>query len=134
MGPYIFVLAAVLAIIPILIIFKITMERIKEDPTQRTKAQTHFFIGTALSETIPIILIIYGFSNITTVSNIDEVYLPGIIILLMVGFATLFIFLQRTIDVEENTKEVVNAFAMMGLGITNAIPIMAIVGLFMMIP
>lgn len=134
MSPYIFVLATILAIIPILIIFKVSMERIKENPKMREKAQIQFFIGVALSEVIPIILFVYGFSNISPVQTINELYLPGIIILLMMGFAAFFIFLQRMVDVEEDLKDVINIFAMIGLAITNAIPIVSIVALFTMMP
>lgn len=134
MSPYIFVIATVLAIIPILIIFKVSMERIKEDPNNRAKAQIQFFIGAALSEVVPLILFVYGFSNISPVQTVNELYLPGIIILLAMGFATFFIFLQRMIDVDEELKDVANIFAMIGLSIASAIPIVSIVALFTMMP
>lgn len=134
MGAYIFVVATILAITPILIIFKITMERIKENPEQRGKIQTQFFIGVALSETIPIILIVYGFSNLTTVSSIEELYAPGLIIVLFALVAAFFVFLQRTIGVPDDIKEVVNSFALIALAMTTAIPLISIVALFSMIP
>ncbi len=134
MGPYMFVIATILAITPIMIILKVTMERIKENPDQRNKAQTQFFIGVALSEAIPIILIVYGFSNLTAVASIEELYIPGLIIILFTVVAALFIFLQRTVDVEEELKQVIDSFAMVALAMTTAIPIISIVALFSMIP
>lgn len=134
MSPYLFVAAVILAIIPILFIFKITMESIKEDPEQKNKAQIRFFIWVALSETIPLILIIYGMTNLTPVATLNELYTPAIIILFMMGFAALFIFLQRTFDVEKHMKEFIHTFAMISLAVTNAVPIIAIASLFMMMP
>lgn len=134
MSPYIFVAAVLLAIIPILVIFKISIEKIKENPEQHTKAQIHFFIGAALSEVIPIILIIYGFVNLTAVNDIQELYMPGIIIFLTIGIACFFILLQKTVDVEDHVKDIVNQFVILSIGITNAIPIIAIVSLISMIP
>lgn len=134
MSPYVFVAAVLLAIIPILIIFKVSVERIKEDPAQRGKAQVHFLIGAALSEVIPIILIVYGLTNIAPVETIQELYTPGIIIILTIVIAAFFIFLQRTFDVEESHKEAVNTFAMTSMAITNAVPIVAIIALVNMIP
>lgn len=134
MSPYLFVMATIVSVIPILFIFKITVERMKDDPSLIQKAQIQFFLWVAILEIIPIILIIYGMANIESVSRIEELYMPGIIILLVSGFAALFIFLQRTFDVEEDLKETMNMFAMISLAMTNAIPIMSIVSLFLMMP
>lgn len=134
MSPYIFVIATVLAIIPILIIYKVTIERIKEDPTQVGKAQIQFFILVALSEVIPLILIAFGVANLVPVTNIEELYIPAIIIFFTVGFATLFIFLQRVFDVNEEIKGTVQSFVMISLGITSTIPLASAFFLFMMMP
>lgn len=134
MIPYIFVFATVLAIFPILIIFKVAMEKIKVDPKNPAKAQIRFFIGAALSEVIPILLIIYGFANLSPVETMNELYMPGILILLFMGFATFFVLLQRTIDVDESNQDIVTVFSMIGLSLVNAIPIVSIVALFTMMP
>lgn len=134
MSPYIFVVAVILAIIPMLILFKLSMERIKDDPEQIAKVQTHFLIGAALSEAIPIILIVYGFANLTPVNNVQELYMPGIIILLIVSASLFFIMLQRAVNIEEDVKGIINQFVIISLGITNAIPMVSIIALFLMIP
>lgn len=134
MGPYVFVIATILAITPILVIFKVMIERIKENPEQREKAHMQFFIGVALSEFIPIILIVYGFANLTPVASIDELYTPGLIIILFTIVAAFFIFLQRTVGVAEDIKQFINLFAMIALAMTTAIPIISIVALITMIP
>src|SRR5690625_2736941 len=134
MSPYIFVIASLLAVLPTLFIFKITVERVKENPDHKNKVQIQFFLWVALAEIIPIILIIYGMSQITPVSRIEKLYMPGIIILLAAGFAALFIFLQRTFDVEKDLKDFMNTFAMVGLAMVNAIPLISIISLLMMMP
>lgn len=134
MGPYIFVIATILAITPILIVYKIAMDRLKENPEQNSKIYSQFFIGVALSETIPIILIIYGFANLTMVASIEEIYTPGLIIILFTALAALFIFLQRAVDVTEDLKGMVTTFSFIALAMSTAIPIISIVALFTMIP
>lgn len=134
MSPYFFVLPTVLAIIPILIIFKVTIERIKEEPSIAKKAQVHFMIGVAVSEIIPIIIIIYAIANVAPVADIAELYLPGIIVLLTMGIATFFILLQRVVDVNEEIKPIVIMFTTLSLALSASLPILSIVGLVMMIP
>lgn len=136
MSPYIFVAAAVIAVIPMLIIFKVTIERIKEDtsPETRKKATTHFFIGVFLSEVIPLILFIYGFANLAPADRIEDLFVPGLIIILTMVISGFFIFLQRTFDVPAELKDQLNVFATIGFAVTNTIPILTIVGLVMMIP
>lgn len=134
MNPYIFVIAVAIAILPILIIYKVTIERIKEQPKQLAKAQTQFLIGSALSEVIPIILIVYGFSNLAPVEDIQELYIPGIIIILITSISAFFILLQRTVGVEKDIQGIVNQFAILSLSITSALPIISIIALVSMIP
>lgn len=132
MSPYLFVVAALLAVLPILLIFKISIESIKENPNDYMKVQQRFFIWVAVAEIIPILLIIYGFSNMDTVYPIEELLLPGIIVLFTIGFASLFIFLQRIIDVNEESRGIIQQFVMLSIALVNAIPLISIVSLFLM--
>ncbi|MEC5424521.1 hypothetical protein QGM71_13555 [Virgibacillus sp. C22-A2] len=134
MGPYIFITAAVLAVIPILFLYKINMEKLKEDPKQINKVQRNFMIGVAVSEIIPLILLVYGFMNLTPVSGIEELFLPGIILLFLVGYSIFFVLLQKNFDVKPETKATISSFAMVSLPITMAFPIIAFVSLFLMLP
>lgn len=134
MSPYLFVIASALGVLPILIIFKISMERIKEEPKNARTAQLHFMLGATLSDIIPIIIIIYSFTNIAPVKEIDELYLPGIIILTLVGISAFFILLQRIVDVSEEIKPIVTSFTSISLALMASVPIISIVGLVMMIP
>lgn len=134
MIPYIFVGATIFAIIPILIIFKILIGKVKENPNQTSMFLSHFLVGAALSETIPIILIIYGFVNLTPVDHIDDLYMPAIIILLTIGAAIFFILLQKSVDTDDRNKASVNQFIILSLALTFAIPFISIIALMLMIP
>ncbi|MDY0409455.1 hypothetical protein ACFFIS_01585 [Virgibacillus soli] len=134
MSPYLYVIATVLAVIPTAIIFKICTEKIKENPDRKERVQTMFFVGVALAELIPIILIVFGFIHMQQVEAIEELFIPGILILILMGFATFFMFLQRTFDVEKEMKNFMNTFAMIGVTLSSAIPIISIVSLMMMLP
>ncbi|SES87701.1 hypothetical protein SAMN05216389_10316 [Oceanobacillus limi] len=134
MSPYVFVLAAVLAVIPILFFYKINLEKLKENPTLKEKYQTNLFIGVGISEAIPIILIVFGMANMETVGSFDELLIPGMIVILIMAIGSFFVLLQRSVDVTKENKEAVNTFSFVSLALMNAIPIISIVSLFMMAP
>ena len=131
---YLFASAAILACISILLIFKINIEKIKENPEEIAKVQTKFFIGVAVAETIPIILIILGMMDLSPASSMEELYIPGLIVILALIFAPFFIFLQKSVGVPEEAKQTVNSFSMIGIGMANAIPLVSLVCLIMMMP
>ncbi|MFC4025007.1 hypothetical protein ACFOUV_14530 [Oceanobacillus longus] len=129
MSPYLFTVAAVIAVIGIMVVFKINIDKMKENPEQFGKAQNNFFIGVALSESIPIILIVFGLINAEPVP-MEELYIPAAIVIMMMVFAAFFIFLQRNVDVAEDQKQQVNSFSLIALMLANAIPIIALVMMF----
>src|SRR5690625_4976228 len=119
-----------------LIVFKVSIELIKDDPSPTTiqQATTQLFIGIFRSEVIPIILVIYGFANLVPADQMEDLFVPGLIILLLILISGLFVFMQRTFDVPAELKDQLNVFAVIGFAVTNTIPILTIVGLIMMIP
>ncbi|MGJ9458156.1 hypothetical protein [Oceanobacillus sp. CF4.6] len=129
MSPYLFTAAAIIAVIGIIMVFKINMDKIKENPEQLEKVQTNFFIGVALCESIPIILIVFALINAEPVP-MEELYIPAAIVMMMMVFAAFFIFLQRNVDVAEDQKQRVNNFSLIALMLANAIPIVALVMMF----
>ncbi|MCG1028167.1 hypothetical protein [Virgibacillus halodenitrificans] len=134
MVPYIFVAAAVLAVIPILILYKIHSSKLKEDPSLRDKVQTKFMIGIAISEAIPILLIVYGFIKLEPVQTISALYIPFLIVLFLMAYAVFFILVNKRIDVTPESEETVNAFAMVSLPLSMSMPLIALVSLFLMMP
>ncbi|WP_164667621.1 hypothetical protein [Virgibacillus doumboii] len=134
MGAYIFVAASVLALIPIMVLFKMNLEKIRENPDQLEKVQTKFFIGVAISEAIPILLIVFGMVNMTTVDSTSELYIPGLLVIVLMVIAVFFMTLQRAVNTDAESKAAVNSFARIGTPMAMAIPLVSIVGLFMMAP
>ncbi|WHX26056.1 hypothetical protein QNH47_18275 [Virgibacillus halodenitrificans] len=132
MVPYIFVAAAVLAVIPILILYKIHSSKLKEDPSLRDKVQTKFMIGIAISEAIPILLIVYGFIKLEPVQTISALYIPFLIVLFLMAYTVFFILVNKRIDVTPESEETVNAFAMVSLPLSMSMPLIALVSLFLM--
>jgi F0F1-type ATP synthase membrane subunit c/vacuolar-type H+-ATPase subunit K len=131
---YLPVLASIIAVVGILTFFKRNLEKIKENPEMTGKHQTNLFIGAAISEAIPIVLIIIGFVNMAPVGSVDELVVPFTIIIGLIVFAIIYIFLQSRIDVDENAKFVVRSFGIITAGLVNAIPIISLVMLIMMVP
>lgn len=131
---YLFAFAALIAVISILVVFKINVEKIKENPDNVEKYQTRFFIGVAISEAIPIMLVVLAFIDLTPASSMADLYIPGAIVIFAMLFAPLFIFLQRSVGVPEEAKARVNAFSAIGLAMANAIPIISLVGLILLMP
>jgi F0F1-type ATP synthase membrane subunit c/vacuolar-type H+-ATPase subunit K len=134
MGIYLFVIAAILAAISISVLFKINIGKIKEQPEQTSQIQTNFFIGVAISEAIPIVLLIFGLINTETVSSNQQLFIPAIIIILTIICASFFLFLQSKVDVVEENKASVTSFTAIGMAMVNAIPIIALVLLFTFAP
>lgn len=134
MIPYVFLAATVISIVPILIIFKSSLEKIKLDPENRPQITVQFLIGVALSELIPIGLLIYGFTQASPVADMQELMLPGLIIILVTGVANFFIFLQKKVDMEEEVTPAVQLFSLISSSVVNAVPIVSIVALVTMLP
>ncbi|WP_067728603.1 hypothetical protein [Oceanobacillus damuensis] len=129
MFAYVLAAAAAIAVIGIIIFFKINMDRIKENPDQVAKAQTNFFIGAAISESIPIIMIFFALINAEPVP-VEDLYVPASIVIMLMVIAAFFIFLQRKVDVEDSQKQSITTFSFIVLGLVNAIPIIALVLMF----
>ena len=130
MVAYYFVAATLLAIIPILVVFKITIEKLRENPEDREQLFTRFFILVFGIEVLPIILVILGNINQEKVSDISELYVPGLTIILAYVFAYIFITMQRINDTEVDTR----MFRIIAFALTSAIPIVSIVMLITMLP
>lgn len=131
---YVFVLAAAIAVFVNVINYKVSMDAIKEIPENKEKVQGRFFLILALSEIIPIILIIYGFTNLETVSALQDLYVPGLLVLVLIGFSALFIILQRIVGVPKDIKAFAKSFSNVALATTMSIPIIAIIAMVTMIP
>lgn len=131
---YAFIIASIVAIFSILTIFKIQLEKLKANPDNMQKIQLAFFIGIAIAELIPVVLLFYGIMNITPVAALSELYVPAFIILAVMALGSFFVYLQTKADVSEDAKNLVTSFAFVANAVAMSIPIISLVGLFMMLP
>lgn len=133
MDKYIFVLATVLLIVPFLFLFKVTIEKVKEDPAQFPKIFTQFIVWIAIFEFLPILLIIFGFVNKRTVTNISDIYLPVGLILIFTLVAIFFVFLQTRVDIIEEAKAYVQRMMIIAMTLIVPIPLLAMIGLLSLV-
>ncbi|MUV37347.1 hypothetical protein JNUCC1_01153 [Lentibacillus sp. JNUCC-1] len=132
--PYLFVAAAAVAVLTITGVYKVLIDKLKLKPENAQKLQTQFFIGVAVAEVIPIVLIILGFNQLESVGSVSELYLPGAIVVILMLFAVVFMFLQRAVGVNEESRTAVTLMTMIGIALVMAIPIISIVGLLLLLP
>lgn len=104
------------------------------NPEKQAEIQTKFFIGVAICEVIPLILVVSGFATMQPVQELSELFVPFIIILFTILIGPSFILLQTKVDVTEDIKNLVMTFAMIGLSLAMSIPIVSLVGLFVQMP
>lgn len=95
---------------------------------------TIFFITVAIIEIIPILLIIYAFSQQATVTGMDDLIVPGLLVLVFMAVSAFFIFLQSLVGSPPDQKQKLTVFALIAISLSNAIPIVSIVGLIVMLP
>ncbi|MBO0994160.1 hypothetical protein [Bacillus sp. SD088] len=134
MSPYLFAIASIIAVLSIIITFKLHLDKLKEKPEKQTEVQSKFFIGVAISEVIPFILVVSGFATMQPVQAISDLFIPFIIILFCILIGPSFVFLQTKVDVVKETKNVVMTFAMIGFALVVSIPIVSLIGLFVQMP
>src|SRR5690625_4266529 len=104
MNAYIFVAAAVFAVIPFSIIFKVHINKLIENPEQINTIFKHFFIGVALSKIVPVILLVYGIIKLTDGVEISALYIPWLIIIIVSVAGYSIISAQKNVDVDKQTQ------------------------------
>jgi len=132
MNAYIFVAAAVLSVISLLVIFKVNINKLIEDPSQLPKVQRDFLISVGLSKIVPVILLIFGIIKMTTI-KIDNLLIPLAIIIVVVIYGFIYISsAKKTINKKEDVIFAVNTLVTIARPLTFSIPLMAVVFLLMM--
>ncbi|WP_078546194.1 hypothetical protein [Litchfieldia alkalitelluris] len=143
---WLFVIATAIAVFGILTVFKALManvqskleeeQEIKGESLQ--KEQSKFFIKVIMVETIPILLIVVGFSQIGQPDIGDiQLFFPLIIIVAIFIYAVtnLFIVRKETINYGEpsqETKNFINTFLFIAIALLSSIPTISIVGIFLL--
>jgi hypothetical protein len=140
---WLFVLASIIAVLGILASFKNLMAHVQqkiesnEEISMQSlqKKQGQFFVKVALSESVPLLLIVFGFISVDSTKDHNPI-IPLIIILAVLIFALLQVVnIRRNALGYENTstelKNIVNTLCFLGGALMSAIPIISIVGLMM---
>lgn len=141
---WLFVLAAIIAVFGILAAFKNLMAYVQQKIEANEeislqslqKKQGQFFVKVALSESIPLILIVFGFILMDS-SKDQNIFIPLLLVLAVLIFA-----LFQVINIRRNTlgfgeastelKNIVNTLCFLGGALVSAIPIISIVALVIM--
>lgn len=131
---YYFVIATVLAVLPIAFIYKITLERLIDKPDSSDTLQMDFFKWVAIAEILPIIFAIIGFMNLEPVGTMNELIFPGLLVVVLMMFGIAFIVMQRFAGIPDDLKMIINTLTMIGVMLINSIPLISIVALFLMAP
>lgn len=130
---YYFVLAAVIATFGISWAVRTAIRELVNEPERKENIQTKMFIKVAVVEAIPIILIIFGFINLS--SSNSDVILPLIIVGAVTILNIIFIYgtsseITNDLNTPGDLKSAVKTLTMMGVTLVLAIPTIAVVACF----
>ncbi|WP_148629690.1 F0F1 ATP synthase subunit C [Bacillus sp. E214] len=130
---YYFVLAAVIATFGISWAVRTAIKELVNGPERKVNIQTKMFIKVAVVEAIPIILIIFGFINLS--SSTSDVILPLIIVGAVTILNIIFIYgtsseITNDLNTPGDLKLAIKTLTMMGVTLVLAIPTIAVVACF----
>src|SRR5690625_431029 len=134
MSMYYFTAAVAFSVIPISFIFKIYMDRLKENPNNQAEIQKNFFIWVFISEIIPIIFVVFGFLHMAPAETMGDLLLPGILIIVIIAFVVFFVLLQLFVDVPEERRWMYTVFTMIAISLVLSFPIISVVVFIAMLP
>lgn len=143
---WIFVLATVIAVFGILSAFKSMMATVKAKIEEGhefsveslQKVQTRFFIKVALAESIPILLIVFGFMQIEQTNGQGfSVLLPLTIIgaVFIIALVNIVNIRSDSVGYNEHSKtsrNMMNTLTFIGIALVAAIPIVSTVAIYVM--
>ena len=131
---YFFVLAAIIATFGISWAVRNAIRELSLDFERREKIQTSMFMHVAIVETIPIILLVFGFMNLHT--STADILLPLIIVFAVTLFNMLLIYrassdITNDLHTPEDIKVALKPLSLIGFVLVTSIPIVAIIASFM---
>ncbi|MCT1905343.1 hypothetical protein [Oceanobacillus sojae] len=127
---YIFVLAAVIAVLGIIRVFRSTVDNMLTEPEKVQQYMSGFFTKVALVEFLPIILVILGFVFLQGEQlEMADVYVPIAIIVILIIFNMFYVFSQRSPagNVEQDMKQRIQTLIFLTIALANSIPFIAII-------
>jgi|SRR5690625_92003 len=129
---YLFVGAALFAIIPVVIIFKVLAKRLIDQPNNYNQIQKNLFIGIAMSKIVPVIVLIFAILRMPSGIELNTLLIPYLIIIVSVIVCFLIISADKRLDIEPEAKRAVNTLIMVTRPHLFSIPLMAVVFLYLM--
>lgn len=128
-----FIFASFIATTGISYVVRNTLKNLAANPEQITNIQSKMFIGVAVVEAIPILLIILGYNGIE--SSTMNGTIPAIIIVIIAATNTLLIRRQaKVLVIDHSTKEeakpLISALEKISYALVTAIPIVGLVACF----
>ncbi|WP_066187189.1 MULTISPECIES: ATP synthase subunit c family protein [Gracilibacillus] len=133
---YLFALAAVIAGIGIMMIYRQTLDAIIENPEKMAEAQQRFFLRIAFVEVLPILLVIVGFvlGNGQSFQQ-GEILIPAVIMIAIVCFNVFYTLSQRT-QAGRNAEKVaenIRVLAMVTLSLSISIPLVSFIIMWVLV-
>ncbi|MGD7049155.1 hypothetical protein FZC83_09925 [Rossellomorea marisflavi] len=130
MALYVMALAAIVATTGIGIVIRKAMREMAATPDQRQQIQSRMFIGVAIAEALPLILIVLGFIMLESFTGSVVVPVAIIIAVTAINFVVLlrtFLDLVKDPHADKQTKTMVQTTFFIGYALMTAVPIIAIV-------
>lgn len=132
MNAYLFVTAAIIAVVSVLVILKVNIRKLIDNPKQFPVVQKHFFIGVGVSKIIPVVLLILGIVKLSPVEDISDLYIPWLLIIITVGLGLSYISSQKNLDVDEDRKIAIHTLTTIARPLLFSLPLTAALFLFLM--
>ncbi len=128
---YYFVIAALLSVISLVVVLKVNLDKVIDDPKRMYEVQKSFLIGVALSKIIPVVLIIIGIVQMKQ-AEMNDLIVPIIVILVALLAAFIYMSYKKKINAKEEVTIAVHTLVKMARPLLFSIPLMAIIFLWLM--
>lgn len=131
MAIYLFTGAAIFSVIPLLILVKIYMEKVKQDPHNFNELQKKFFIRILISKIFPTLLLVLAMTQMENIHRAQAI-IPWLIILFVLIYGIYYILSFKKLPLKGAAKEAVHILATLSLPFIFSIPLIAACLLFIM--
>ncbi|WP_223700557.1 hypothetical protein [Sutcliffiella deserti] len=127
---YIFTIAAVIACFGIAFILRSSLEKISLEPGNLGQIQSKLFMLVAFIEAFPIVFIVFGFMLLA--DSTADTTIPLIIVVISVLVNGILNFMKRNelVTAQPELRNILNSLFRVGTALMLAIPIVAIVAMF----
>ncbi|GIO25277.1 hypothetical protein [Oceanobacillus sp. J11TS1] len=133
---YIFVLAAVIAGLGIIRLFRSALDDLLMNPDDFQRYMNQFFTRVALVEVIPILMLVFGFAYSPSEELVmSDAAIPLAIIAIIIIFNIFYTISQRSPagNIEKELAQRIQTFIFITIALANAIPLIALVFILMVV-